>query len=223
MARVSHANEKRRELLPVVAAAFAELGYRRTTTAELAQRCGVRENILYRLWTDKKAMFIAALGYVYDESVATWGRLLAGPAAERSPAERLLEYEAEHHGELGHYRLVFAGLSETDDPEIRAALADLYARFQQFVAEQIAAYRVATGRAGRSRETIHRKARSPRQGAGVAPLHAAWGVVGLGTVANIARELGLVSAAQRQALYASVGRLLLEGGQPGEHGRGRRA
>ena len=56
MPRVSRLAEKRRELLPIVARAFADLGYRRTTTAALAGSCGVQENILYRLWPDKKAM-----------------------------------------------------------------------------------------------------------------------------------------------------------------------
>ena len=63
MPRPSQSNEKRRQLLPVVARTFAELGYRRVTTAELAKRCNVRENILYRLWPDKKAMFVAAIDY----------------------------------------------------------------------------------------------------------------------------------------------------------------
>ena len=49
MPRPSKADERRRELLPLVAEAFSELGYRRATTAELAARCGVQENILYRL------------------------------------------------------------------------------------------------------------------------------------------------------------------------------
>ena len=162
MPRRNQTNEKRRELLPIVARAFAERGYRRTTTAELAERCGVQENILYRLWPDKKAMFIAAIGYVYDLSVAIWSRLLKEADGKQTAAERLLAYEAEHLGEFGHSRIVFAGLSETDDPDIQAALA-------------------------------------------------AWAVVGLGTVASISRELGLLSDRQRRRLMAEIGRLLLEG------------
>ena len=65
MPRPNHSAQRRRELTPIVARTFAELGFRRTTTAELARRCGVRENVLYRLWPDKKAMFIAAIEYVY--------------------------------------------------------------------------------------------------------------------------------------------------------------
>src|SRR4051794_39989411 len=121
MARPSQSAQKKKELLPVVARAFAELGYRRTTTADLARRCGVRENILYRLWPDKKTMFVAAIDYVFDLSVETWANLLDRPPRRQSTARRLLEHEATHHGELGLYRIIFAGLSETDDPEIRAA------------------------------------------------------------------------------------------------------
>ncbi|HQL54017.1 MAG TPA: TetR/AcrR family transcriptional regulator [Phycisphaerae bacterium] len=196
MPRVSQTSAKRRALLPIVAHAFAELGYRRTTTAELARRCGVRENILYRLWPDKKAMFIAAIGYVYDQSVAIWGRLLVETDGETTLAERLLAYESQHHGEFGHYRIVFAGLSETDDPEVRAALSDMYRRFARFVEQQIKVHRAS-------------RAVGTTPGAG----DTAWAVVGLGTVANIARELGLVSDTQRRRLFAEVGRLLLTGSQ----------
>lgn len=193
MPRASQLDEKRRELLPIVAQAFAELGYRRTTTAELARRCGVRENILYRIWSDKKAMFIAAIGHVYDTSVATWRRLMDEQSGDSSAAERLLEYESRHHGQFGHYRIVFAGLSETDDPEIREALAEMYRRFQRFVREQIKTHRL--------NHDDHPVSD---------PALAAWGVVGLGMVANIARELELVSPQQRRRLFATVGRALLE-------------
>jgi AcrR family transcriptional regulator len=180
--------------LPILAATFAELGYRRTTTAELAQRCGVRENILYRLWADKKAMFVAAIEYVYASSTAIWKKLLHDPGDGGTAAERLLAYESRHHGEFGHYRIVFAGLSETDDPEVRAALAGMYRRYQRFIEVQIATHRRRAGQTG-----------VPDPGL------AAWAVIGLGTVASIGRELGLFPARQRQQLIGTVGRVLLDG------------
>lgn len=196
MPRVSHLHEKRRELLPIVAQAFAELGYRRTTTAELSRRCGVQENILYRLWPDKKGMFIAAIGYVYESSVALWEELLrARPGDERTTAERLLEHEAKHYGRFGHYRIVFAGLSETDDPDVKAALADMFQRYQKFVREQV---------------LVHRGER--KDGALIDAGAAAWALVGLGTVTGITRELGLASDGQRRKLFAAVGQALLDGG-----------
>jgi AcrR family transcriptional regulator len=190
--RPSQTVEKQRELTPIVAQTFAELGYRRTTTAELAQRCGVRENILYRLWPDKKAMFIAAIDYVYESSLQIWGRLLAESDGDATAAQRLLDYEAAHHGEFGLYRIVFAGLSESDDPDIRAALAAMYRRYHRFIGRLIGEHRGARG----ARETPN------------AAL-AAWAIVGLGTVANIGRELGLFPEPQRRRLLRQVGQALL--------------
>jgi AcrR family transcriptional regulator len=194
MPRTSQTREKRRELIPIVARTFAELGYRRTTTAELARRCGVQQNILYRLWPDKKAMFIAAIAYVYESSVLIWARVLAEDDGQQTAAERLLAYEASHHGEFGQYRIVFAGLNETDDPEIRTALADMYQRFQRFMREQIGAHRAQRPDAARLNLAL-----------------AVWALVGLGTVASVGRELGLLDDRQRRRLVAEVGHLLLEG------------
>jgi AcrR family transcriptional regulator len=180
--------------MPIVAAAFAELGYRRATTAELAERCGVRENILYRLWADKKAMFIAAIDYVYEHSVAVWGRLLAAPGADTSGAERLLAHESQHHGEFGLYRILFAGLSETDDADIRVALGDVYRRYQKFITDRVRDHRAgASGADGPDASLV------------------SWAVIGLGTVANITRELRLVSDRQRRRMLAEIGQELLTG------------
>ena len=194
MARPDQSDQRRRELLPVVAQAFAERGYRRTTTAELARRCGVRENILYRLWKNKKQMFIASIEYVFELSSETWAELLAEDGSDTSPAERLLDYESRHHGESGLQRIIFAGLSEVDDPEIREALRKMYGRFHRFIRGQIVAHRDGGPARGLPDETV-----------------TAWAIVGLGNVANISRELGLLSGRGRKRMFAEAGRLLLEG------------
>ncbi|NOT00822.1 MAG: TetR/AcrR family transcriptional regulator [Phycisphaerales bacterium] len=193
MPRPSQADERRRQLLPIVAKTFAELGYRRTTTAELAKRCKVRENILYRLWRDKKAMFVASIEFVYALSAETWRRLLAERGDGKPPAERLLQYESEHHGESGLQRLVFAGLSETNDPAIRRALRTMYRRFHRFIGEQISDYRDGDRR------------RRPDIEA------SAWAVIGLGTLASIVQELDLLKRSGRRRFMADVGHVLIEG------------
>ncbi|MBN2446139.1 MAG: TetR/AcrR family transcriptional regulator [Phycisphaerae bacterium] len=194
MARPSLTTEKRRELLPIVAKTFAELGFRRTTTAELARRCGVRENILYRLWPDKKAMFIAALDHVYDTSAEVWQGLVQQPTDGRTAAEHVLDHESKHYGSLGHYRIVFAGLSETDDPEVRTALADMYRRYHRFVERRLTEHREESGRPAKTTAAL-----------------AAWAILGLGTMASIGRELGLMNDAVRARLMKEIGQLLLDG------------
>lgn len=69
----------------------------------------------------------------------------------------------------------------------------MYRRYHRFIERELAAHRAAAGGTG-----------------GPHPSLAAWAVVGLGTVSNIARELGLLGEPRRRRLFASIGRLLLD-------------
>jgi AcrR family transcriptional regulator len=188
MPRINRSAERRVELVPVLASTFAELGYRRATTAQLAERCGMTEVALYRLWPDKRAMFLAAIEHVYDTSILAWESLLTASGAQ-SPAERLLEHESTHHGEFGLHRLVFAGLSEADDEEIRAALARMYRRYFEFIVRRIEEHRAG--------------------GKGPDAQAAAWALIGMGTMSSIGRELGTMSRADQKRLWTEVGPPLL--------------
>jgi AcrR family transcriptional regulator len=194
MPRPSTADQRRRDLLPTIAEVFARTGYARATTAELAQRCAVPENTLFRLWGGKKGMYLAALDHLYERTIGTWSRHLARAGGAPSAAELLLDHEGRHYGEHGLYRIVFTGLSEIDDPDIRGALRTMYRRFHAFVAERITAHRGRTARGAEGRR--------------VAQL--AWTVIGMATVAGIGRELGLVSRAQQRELFSGTGRALLD-------------
>ena len=194
MPRASQIDEKRKKLLPIVALTFAELGYRRATTAELALRCEVRENILYRLWPDKKTMFIASIDYVYEQAASTWRQVLRETDDGADAAMRLLKHEADHYGESGLHRIIFAGLSEIEEPEIREALRKMYGRFHRFIRGQLAAHRNGARTSGLLDEAV-----------------SAWAIIGLGNVANIGRELGLLTARQRRKMFGEAGRMMLDG------------
>lgn len=197
MARPNRSNEKRAELMPVVARAFCDLGYRKATTAELAARCNVQENILYRLWADKKAMFTASIEYLFDADLQLWQGLIEEAQADPqgpSAAERILAYDAEHRGEQGFYRITFAALSETDDPDVKAALRSMYSRFTKFIEQRITEHRSAAG----TQQLLD-------------AWMTTWAIIGLATAADIGREVGLLSGPKRKALIAKVGRLLLNG------------
>lgn len=194
MGRPNRSDARRTELLPVVAATFAEFGYRRTTTAELATRCAVQETALYRLWPDKRAMFTAAIAYVVDHSKTVWTRELGPRGDAETRAEAVLGYEAVHLGEFGLYRILFAGLSEADDPEIHKALKAAYRGFHRFLLDLVVEHRG-----------------SRRGGKTGAPEveQAAWALIGVGTLVSLAREFDLLSARARSELLAAVGRQLL--------------
>src|SRR5262245_45720491 len=191
MARPNRSAERRQDALHTIAAAFAELGYRRTTTAVLAERCGLTEVALYRLWPDKQAMFVAAIGFVGDNTERIWNEL-ARAAGSDSAAERVLQHESKHLGEFGFHRILFAGFSETDDPAIRTALRDVYERLLGRIAAFVGAHRrgSATGKLPAAALT-------------------AWALVGLGTATNLGRELGMLGDRARNQLFATIGAHLL--------------
>jgi AcrR family transcriptional regulator len=197
MARPSRAVERREELLPLLAGAFSELGYRRATTAELAARCDVRENILYRLWPDKKAMFVAALDFLFRRRMAQWEAALAGARPEESRAARLIDLAGRNLGEQGLYRIIFTALNETDDPDIRHALQRLYRRYHDRVAAEV---------------TRHRENRGGRKVAGAGDT--AWALIGLVAFMSIVLDLDLMSARERQRLFTSMAFALLDGAPP---------
>ena len=194
VARPSQTEEQSKRLLPIVCAVFSELGYRRTTTAELAQRCEVRENILYRLWPDKKAMFLAAIDDIFRSRAGMWKEILADHPAPDQAVERIIEYESHHQGEFGFYRIVFTALTETDDDDIRDALVGMYKNFHKLVCQQI--------------ETQHEVSKSE---SGLPTDMAAWGLLGLATISNIIRELKLLPPRQRERMFASVAKCLVGG------------
>jgi AcrR family transcriptional regulator len=204
-----------RRLLPIVARAFAELGYRRATTAKLARACGVRENVIYRVWPSKKAMFLASIDYIWDSSRQVWQDLLER-SRDADPAEatrRVLQYESTRHGKTGLYRVVFAGLSETDDPEIAAAMRRMYGNFHTFIAAQVAASRRQSQKQSQKQSGDKTRSKTAAGGSGGVSLEdevAAWALVGLATVASIGQSLGLPNKRQRSLLYTHVGNLLIE-------------
>ncbi len=191
MPRPSQVEEKRRRLLPVIARAFGELGYRRATTAELAERCGVRENVLYRLWSDKREMFLAAIRSLFEKRQGEWEAALEKSGSGSRRAEKLIEFAAQHYGDESLARVIFSGLAETDDAEIREALARLYRQWAEFFELEIQQYR----------ESIHAASGSDT---GSDIQASAWSLIGLGTILNIVQELKLVPETRQNEFFATV-------------------
>jgi AcrR family transcriptional regulator len=188
-----------KRMLPLVVKAFAELGYRRATTAALAKRCGVRENVLYRIWPSKKEMFLAAIDHVWQSSSEFWRHLVAESGTTGADSARLiLKYESTHHGETGLYKVIFAGLTEAHDPQIAAALRRMYRNFQMFIVDQVSAIRQNSPDPGpdiQSSDEIR-----------------AWGLVAVATMVNIDRTLKLLTARERSLLFSQLANLLIAPG-----------
>ena len=184
MPRPSRIDEQRNRLLPLVAKAFGELGYRCATTALLAKRCRVRENILYRLWKDKKEMFLASLDSLFERRRTELEKAISQAEGRGTRAERMIDHVAKRYGDDRLARVIFAGLAETDDPEIRQALARMYGKYQSFVQREIQA---------------HRKQRAVRNGPDIGM--SALALIGLATTLNVYSEVGVIPRNARKGLY----------------------
>jgi AcrR family transcriptional regulator len=180
---------KKETLLPTLVSAFAEMGYRRATTAALAKRCEVQETILYRIWADKKAMFVDAIDYVAENTLRIYREVLKSAPDATNPVGVLVNYEATHLGEFRNYRIVFSALPECNDPEVRQALQRMYHRIHVFIVEIMA--------------------RSvPKSAVNIANM--SWGIIGLGTIITIMNELNIMNAAEREQVFKQVAALMID-------------
>src|SRR5947209_15752731 len=59
--QLSTAGERRAEVLPIAARAFAERGLHGTPTAEIARTAGISQAYLFRLWPTKLELFVAVV------------------------------------------------------------------------------------------------------------------------------------------------------------------
>ena len=118
----------------------------------------------------------------------------AGRSAGVSGLDTTSDAAAAHQTVEGVERDVKALRKRTDDPEVRAALRHMYERFQRFIHRRVAEHRDTRFKGMRPDAVV-----------------TAWAIIGLGNVANISRELGLLTDRQRRRLIADAGRLLLEG------------
>ncbi|MFJ8047723.1 TetR/AcrR family transcriptional regulator [Streptomyces luteogriseus] len=70
--------ERRENVVRAAIAEFAIAGYRGTTTAAIAERVGVTQPYLFRLFPDKKAIFVAALERSAEDTRVAFERAADG-------------------------------------------------------------------------------------------------------------------------------------------------
>lgn len=120
------ASKRREQLLDCAARLFAERGYARATTAELAKAAGVTEPIIYRHFDTKGDLFVALIERTGRETIESWERHLADAS---DPAERLRRLLGDNPmvTERGRfaYRVILQAISvvgeggDVDDPKER--------------------------------------------------------------------------------------------------------
>ena len=133
------AAKRREQLLDCAAALFAERGYARATTAELARAAGVTEPIIYRHFKSKRDLFIALIERTGKQTIELWRQDLANAA---DPAQRLKTLIGDNPmvSQQGRdaYRVFLQAITEVDDDEIHKAWSVHIHSLQQFLAMELA-------------------------------------------------------------------------------------
>src|ERR1700758_2729858 len=90
--------EVRSRILSAAVALFAERGYGNATTREIAQRADVAEQVIFRIYPTKQALFDAAVVEPFDEFLSEYSaRWLAAPTPGGNPEEVLQQFVEELH------------------------------------------------------------------------------------------------------------------------------
>ena len=184
MSRKSTKDKRREELLPQIADAFAELGYRKATTSQIASRCGVQETILYRLWDDKKSMFLKSIEYLFDFRMKRIRSVLAKVPEGEDHLSYLIEDVASTLGKHGLQRVIYAALGEIADPEISGELQKMYRHNYELILKLLHQSTAADG---------------PPSPAKVEDT--AWATIGLVTILDLSSTLELLGPRQRSQVF----------------------
>jgi AcrR family transcriptional regulator len=133
------AAERRHELIEVAIRVFSEGSYRGTTTAEIARAAGISEPILYRHFSSKRELYLAALDHVWSKAKAAWEAALRGA----SNVAGGLEAMGRGHFAVRDCKLQLAELwvqalgEAAEDPELRKHLRSHMREVHDFVADVI--------------------------------------------------------------------------------------
>jgi AcrR family transcriptional regulator len=72
------AEERREDVLRAAAAAFADGGYQGTTTQDVAERAGISQPYIFRLFSSKKELFIAVVEDCFKRTERTFAKAAEG-------------------------------------------------------------------------------------------------------------------------------------------------
>ncbi|MEE1942167.1 TetR/AcrR family transcriptional regulator [Streptomyces sp. TRM 70361] len=143
-----NAADRRASILDAATAVFADTGYRRGRTAEVAARVGVSEPVVFQNFGSKAALYAAVLDQVAERLGATVREELV-TCCQGSAATLLEHLLAPGHFDRMHERGTLGALladaaALTDEPRI----AEAYRRGTRRIAEELAAVLAEGQRAG---------------------------------------------------------------------------
>ncbi|MEX2246630.1 MAG: TetR/AcrR family transcriptional regulator [Dehalococcoidia bacterium] len=132
------AEKRRRQIIERARDVFAAQSYARVGTADLAKAAGISEPGLYRYFSGKKELFVAAIRATGPRLLKIWEEI---SVEYEDPIETLWAIGVYYYDHLeshsANMKLQFRAISEADDPDIRDALHDNFEAFVHFVTDTL--------------------------------------------------------------------------------------
>ncbi|MEW2220709.1 TetR/AcrR family transcriptional regulator [Streptomyces sp. NPDC006990] len=134
--QLSTADQRRKTVLDTAVRTFADRGYFGTTTTDVAQRAGISQAYVYRLFPDKKALFTAVVEHCFALVRDSFSDGAA--AAKGSSAEAVLDAMGDAYARLIADRdllllQMHAQCAAASEPAIREVVQAGYARLVEYV------------------------------------------------------------------------------------------
>jgi AcrR family transcriptional regulator len=135
------AAERRVEIINAAAIEFATRGLYGTATEDIANRAGITQPYVFRLFGTKKALFLAVVEHTFDEVQRVFQVAMDREGARDT--ESVLMRMGRAYGVLLHDRTMLLmqmqAYAASDDDEVRAVVQRRYGALYQWVQESVGA------------------------------------------------------------------------------------
>ncbi len=129
------ADERRHEVLAAAVHEFARSGYAGTSTEHIARRAGISQPYLFRLFPNKRALFLAAVALGLERIVDTFDVASRGLSGQEALVAMGFAYGA-LIADRDLLMLQLHSYAAADDPEVRVCVRDGWSRLVAFVGDR---------------------------------------------------------------------------------------
>ncbi len=126
------AEERREDILAAAREEFAQHGFKATSTEAIAERAGISQPYLFRLFGTKKDLFIAAVEGCFEQTFETFERAAAGKTGEEALKSMGLSYR-DLLADRNRLLLQLQAYAACDDPDVREVVRRGYGRLYELV------------------------------------------------------------------------------------------
>jgi AcrR family transcriptional regulator len=128
----ARSDERRQAVVTAAVECFAQKGFYGTTTHEIAERVGISQPYLYRLYPNKETLFAMAVDHVSEVMTQALMDHAPDPAAAEATPEQALQAARDAYSALVADRTILRFLMHANcaagEPLVRAAVRRCYAK-----------------------------------------------------------------------------------------------